>query len=93
MSKSDPGASKNQRGKTIRWVVTIFFVTILISGIISLNETAAFLLAALSEEQTEESLLAAMLEEFDTDAATARADIADFLASLRTLGLLEGADA
>ncbi|MDD6200586.1 MAG: hypothetical protein PUB93_04880 [Firmicutes bacterium] len=36
MSKSDPGASKNQRGKTIRWVVTIFFVTILISGIISL---------------------------------------------------------
>ena len=63
------------------------------SGIISLNETAAFLLAALSEEQTEESLLAAMLEEFDTDAATARADIADFLASLRSLGLLEGADA
>lgn len=63
------------------------------SGIISLNETAAFLLAALSDEQTEESLLAAMLEEFDTDAATARADIADFLASLRTLGLLEGADA
>ena len=63
------------------------------SGIISLNETAAFLLAALSEEQTEESLLAAMLEEFDTDAATARADITDFLASLRTLGLLEGADA
>lgn len=63
------------------------------SGIISLNESAAFLLAALSEEQTEESLLAAMLEEFDTDAATARADIADFLASLRTLGLLEGADA
>lgn len=63
------------------------------SGIISLNESAAFLLAALSDEQTEESLLAAMLEEFDTDAATARADIADFLASLRTLGLLEGADA
>lgn len=63
------------------------------SGIISLNETAAFLLAALSEEQTEESLLAAMLEEFDTDTATARADIADFLASLRALGLLEGADA
>lgn len=63
------------------------------SGIISLNETAAFLLAALSDEQTEESLLAAMLEEFDTDAATARADIAGFLASLRTLGLLEGAGA
>ena len=36
MSKSDPSASKNQRNKTIRWVVIIFFVTILVSGIISL---------------------------------------------------------
>lgn len=63
------------------------------SGIISLNETGAFLLAALSAEQTEDSLLAAMLDEFDIDADTARADIAVFLASLRSLGLLEGADA
>ena len=36
MSKSDPASSKKERNKTIRWVVTIFFVTILISGIISL---------------------------------------------------------
>ena len=36
MSKSDPEASKRERNKTIRWVVTIFFVTILISGIITL---------------------------------------------------------
>ena len=63
------------------------------SGIISLNETGAFLLAALSAEQTEDSLLAAMLDEFDIDTDTARADIAAFLASLRSLGLLEGADA
>ena len=63
------------------------------SGIISLNETGAFLLAALSAEQTEDSLLAAMLDEFDIDADTARADIAACLASLRSLGLLEGADA
>ena len=63
------------------------------SGIISLNETGAFLLAALSAEQTEDSLLAAMLDEFDIDADTACADIAAFLASLRSLGLLEGADA
>lgn len=35
MSKSDPAASKKERNKTIRWVVTIFIVTILISGIIS----------------------------------------------------------
>ena len=35
MSKSDPSASKKERNKTIRWVVTIFVVTILISAVIS----------------------------------------------------------
>ena len=36
MSKSDPAAAKRQRLKTIKWVITIFFVTIFISGAISL---------------------------------------------------------
>ncbi len=36
MAKTDPDASKRERNKTIRWVVTIFFITILISGVISL---------------------------------------------------------
>ena len=36
MAKSDPAASKKELSKTIRWVVTIFFVTIVISGVISL---------------------------------------------------------
>lgn len=35
MSKSDSAASKKERNKTIRWVVTIFFVTVLISGAIT----------------------------------------------------------
>jgi len=35
VSKSDPNAAKKERRKTIRWVVTIFLVTILISGTIS----------------------------------------------------------
>jgi len=37
VSKSDPNATKKERNKTIRWVVTIFFVTILVSGIISFS--------------------------------------------------------
>lgn len=36
MSKSDPAAQKRERRKAARWVVTIFLVTILISGTISL---------------------------------------------------------
>ncbi len=35
MSKSDSSAAKKDRNKTVRWVVTIFFVTILVSGTIS----------------------------------------------------------
>ena len=36
MAKSDPAAQKKERQKTIRWVVTIFMVTIFVSGTISL---------------------------------------------------------
>lgn len=36
MAKADPEASKRERNKNIRWVITIFFVTMLISGSISL---------------------------------------------------------
>ena len=36
MSKSDPAASRKERNKTIRWVVTIFVITIFVSGTISL---------------------------------------------------------
>ena len=36
MSKSDPAAHKRERQKATRWVVTIFLVTIFISGAISL---------------------------------------------------------
>ena len=35
MAKADPTARKRERQKTIRWVVTIFLATILISGTIS----------------------------------------------------------
>lgn len=35
MSKSDPSASRKERRKTILWVVKIFLITILVSGIIS----------------------------------------------------------
>lgn len=36
MSKADPASQKKERKKAVRWVVTIFFVTILISASISL---------------------------------------------------------
>ncbi len=36
MAKADPASSKKERNKAIRWVVTIFLVTIVVSGIITL---------------------------------------------------------
>jgi len=36
MSKPDPSQGKKERNKTIRWVVTIFLVTIFVSAVISM---------------------------------------------------------
>ena len=36
MAKSDPSSQKKEKMKAIRWVVTIFFVTIIVSGTISM---------------------------------------------------------
>lgn len=40
MSKSDPASAKKERNKNIRWVVTIFFTTMFISGAISIASEA-----------------------------------------------------
>ena len=40
MAKSDPNAAKKEKQKTRKWVITIFFVTILVSGVISLASDA-----------------------------------------------------
>ena len=60
------------------------------SGIISLNPVSRFLFERLASEQTEESLVAALLEEYEVDARTAAADVAEFLARLREYHLLIG---
>ena len=36
MSKPDPDASKKERNKSVRWVISVFLATIFISGVISL---------------------------------------------------------
>ena len=36
MAKSDPAAQKHERKKALRWVVTVFVVTMIVSGTISL---------------------------------------------------------
>lgn len=60
-----------------------------LNGMITLNETAAFIWNFLQETHTKEELLAAMLEEFDVDEADALADIEGFTGALLEQGMLE----
>lgn len=59
------------------------------NGMITLNETGAFLWRLLEAETDEQKLLEAMLAEFEVDEATAKAGIARFVAKLESEGLLE----
>ena len=58
------------------------------NGIIRLNETGKFLWEQLSEDKTEEQLLAALTDEYEADEAQAKADISDFVERLRKAALL-----
>lgn len=58
------------------------------SGMISLNDSATFLLQLLQTEQTTETLLDAVLKEFEVSKDDARKDISEFLSVMDTLGLL-----
>ena len=58
------------------------------NGMITLNDTGAFLWRLLEEDTTEEEMLAAMLKEYEVDESTARAGIARFVKKLGSEGLL-----
>lgn len=59
------------------------------SGVITLNESGAFLWKLLEKDMTQEELLSAMLDEYEVGPDAARTDIADFLAKLEAAGLVE----
>lgn len=59
------------------------------TGMISLNCTGAFLWKQLIEGKDEQELLTAMLEEYETDELTAKADISEFLNKIKEANLLE----
>lgn len=59
------------------------------NGIVSLNEVAAHVWGLLGQERTEEELAEAVADEFEVDAATARADVRAFVREIAALGLIE----
>ncbi|ACV64457.1 conserved hypothetical protein [Desulfofarcimen acetoxidans DSM 771] len=59
------------------------------TGVITLNETGAFLWKLLADGKTSKELLGALLEEYDTTEAKAKADIDIFLTKLEVADLIE----
>jgi hypothetical protein len=58
------------------------------NGIITLNETAAFLFGQLQGEKTKEALLDQLLAEYEVDKETALNDIDEFFSHLKEANLL-----
>ena len=60
-----------------------------LSGLASMNETGEFLFQLLQTEQTKESLIEAMLENYDVDVQSAEADVSSFIEILRQNNLVD----
>jgi hypothetical protein len=61
-----------------------------LNGVITLNETGAFIWEQLGEERSLDELVEAVSQEFDVETDQARKDIEDFLENLRKFDMLEG---
>jgi hypothetical protein len=59
-----------------------------LSGLIALNDSGKFLFELMQTEQTEDSLIQALLENFEVDPDTAKQDVTDFIAMLQEYDLL-----
>lgn len=59
------------------------------NGIINNNPSANFIFNLLKTEQTEDSIVSAMLEKYDAPEEVIRADVKEILEKLNEIGILE----
>ena len=60
-----------------------------LNGLITINETGNFLWQKLQEDTDEETLIKAMMDEYEVDRETAESDIREFLGVLIKCDILE----
>ena len=70
-------------------VVPLYEEADVLHGVIKLTETGAFLWNLLAADQTEETLLKAILDEYNVGTEKAAQDIKAYLSSLKEIGCLE----
>ena len=70
-------------------VVPIGQASVDFNGLITLNETGAFLWKKLSDGCSYDQLVSAILAEYDIDEATAKKDIDAFLGTARSANLID----
>lgn len=58
------------------------------NGLLTVNAIGAFLWERMKKETTIDALTAAVLEEYEVDADTARKDVEEFVASLQKVGIV-----
>mgnify|MGYP000811957508 FL=1 len=59
------------------------------NGVIHNNKTAAYIFELLQTEQTEDSIIEAMLEKYDVDEATVREDVRRIINIIKDAGVLD----
>ena len=59
------------------------------AGLVKSNKTAAFIVDCLKSETTKEDIVAAMLEKYDVDEATASKDVDKVIENLLSIGAIE----
>lgn len=70
-------------------VVPVSKLTLDFNGIVTLNETGAFLFKLLQQGAEKEELLAKMLDEYEVDEARAAADIDAFIQKVKDADILD----
>lgn len=70
-------------------LVPVGRATVDLNGMITLNESGAFLWGKLPDVANEDALVDCLLMEYEIDRETAAQDVAEFLASLRELGIID----
>ena len=69
--------------------ILMFLDSSLKNKVITLNGSGVFLFKHISEGKDENELISALLEEYDIDEETAKADIKKFISTLSAIGALE----